>query len=182
MARINRNNTRAVMIDMQDRLLAAMPEKEKLMQNTEKLLKGLKVLGVPVTVTQQYTKGLGSTEESLMKASGAETYFDKIAYSCWSDTAIREEWQKDRERTVFLLFGVESHICLWQTARDLVEAGYSVQIVCDCISSRKPFDQEIALRRLESIGVTLTTAEACLFEMLERAGTDEFKAISKLVK
>ena len=179
---MNRANTQAILIDMQDRLLAVMPEKEELVHRMETLLKGLAVLHIPVTVTQQYTKGLGMTDERLMEAGGLSGYLDKITYSCYADEAIREQIRKDPLRTTVLLFGIETHICLWQTAQDLLEEGYAVEVVCDCVASRKESDREIALRRLEKSGAVLTTTEACLFELLEKAGTDEFRAISKLIK
>ena len=176
-----RLQVQAVMIDMQDKLLAAMPEAEKLLENTERLLKGLRLLEIPVTVTQQNTKGLGPTDSGLIEAGGLKEYYDKMTYSCFADEKIRKDWLESGKKT-FILFGIESHICLWQTAGDLLKEGFEVQIVCDCIASRKSYDKEVALRRLERAGAVLMTTEAVLFELLERAGTPEFKAISKLVK
>ena len=180
--KMNISNTFAVMVDMQERLLAAMPDREGLVRRTETLLKGLSVLNIPITVTQQYTKGLGQTDPSLMEAGGLEGYFDKITYSCWADDAIRNAWKSCSQRKTALLFGIEGHICLWQTAQDLLEAGYRVYVVTDCTESRKASDKETAYRRLEQAGAVLTTTEACLFELLEKAGTPEFKTISKLIK
>ena len=174
--------TQAIMIDMQEKLLAAMPDPEGLVRRTGILISGLSVLGVPVTVTQQYTKGLGKTDGRLMQACGTEEYYDKITYSCWEDDHIREAVSALPERKTVLLFGVETHVCVWQTARDLLENGYDVQIVCDCVESRKTIDKETAFRRMEQAGAVLTTVEACLFDMLKTAGTPEFKAVSKLVK
>ena len=178
----DRRYTQAVMIDMQPRLLTAMLDAERVVGSCALLLKGLKVLGVPVTVTQQYTRGLGDTDERLMDAWSGSVVYDKITYSCWEDEAIRDRIESDPARNTVLVFGAETHICVLQTAEDLLAAGYDVHIVCDCVTSGKAYDMEIALRRLESEGAVLTTAETCLFELLGRAGTPEFKEISALVK
>ena len=183
MSRImNRSNTQAILIDMQEKLLKVMPEKEELLRRTEILLKGLKLLDIPVIVSQQYTKGLGMTDPTLMEAGGFTSYLDKITYSCFADEGIRKAVESNPERKTVLLFGIESHICLWQTAQDLLDSGYQVEVVCDCVASRKEADREIALRRREKSGAVLTTTEACLFELLEKAGTEEFRAISRLIK
>lgn len=180
--RLERQYTQAVMIDMQDRLLAAMPEPEELTRRTAVLLEGLRLLRIPLIISQQYTRGLGMTNEVLLKAAGTSEYCDKITYSCYADPDIRKKLEEDQNRKTVLLFGVESHICLWQTARDLIEAGFQVEAVTDCMSSRHHYDHETALRRLEQAGAIMTTTEACLFELLGRAGTDEFKSISKLIR
>ena len=93
-----------------------------------------------------------------------------------------EALEQDTERKQVLVFGIESHICVLQTVLDLLEAGYQPFVAADCLSSRKPEDKEIALRRMEQAGACLTTMESCLFELTERGGTDVFRQISKLVK
>lgn len=179
---MNRENTLAIMVDMQEKLLAAMPDRAALAERTGILLKGLKILDIPVIVTQQYTKGLGNTDPALMEILGDEHFYDKLSYSCCRDSGIRNAIASYEDRKTVLLFGIESHICIWQTAQDLLHAGFSVQVVSDCVSSRKTFEKEMALRRLERAGAYLTSTESCLFEMLEEAGTAEFKAVSKLIK
>ena len=179
---MNRANTQALMIDMQVKLTAAMPDREELIQNTQLLIKSLQILGIPITVSQQYTKGLGQTDSRLMEEVGLTEYLDKITYSCFADPGIRAQLEKEADRKTILLFGIESHICVWQTAQDLLAEGYRVEIVCDCVSSRKEKDREIALRRMEAAGMILTTREACIYELLEQAGTADFKKILPLIK
>ena len=180
--RIKPRNTQAWMVDIQERLLPVMSRPEHLMERTEILLKGLRLLEVPVVVSQQYTKGLGMTDRRLLAAAGTESYLEKISFSCLGETGMREQLKSDPERVNVLVFGIETHICVLQTVLDLKEAGYQSVVVADCLDSRNPFDREIALRRMEEEGARLTTVEACLFELTERAGTDVFRQISRLIK
>ena len=180
--RLFQDKTLAVMIDMQDRLIPAMSRKAELLEKTRILLSGLKLLEIPVIVTQQYTKGLGQTESSLREILGSEDYVEKITFSCFREAAFRDALAAYPGREQILVFGVEAHVCVLQTVLDLQEDGYDTMVVTDCVDSRKSEDMKIALRRMESDGAALTTAESCLFELTERAGSDLFKQISRLVK
>lgn len=170
------------MIDMQDRLLPAMSQSEELLEKTKMLLAGLKLLEIPVIVTQQYTKGLGQTDAGLREILGSDNYVEKITFSCFREMEFRDALAEHSEREQILVFGVEAHVCVLQTVLDLQEDGYDTMVVTDCVASRRPEDMRIALRRMESDGAVLTTAESCLFELTERAGSDLFKQISRLVK
>ncbi|MCD8076839.1 MAG: isochorismatase family protein [Lachnospiraceae bacterium] len=180
--KMEREKTQAVMIDMQERLLPAMERTEEICEKTEMLLRGLRILEVPLIVTQQYTRGLGQTEERLREAAGTEACVEKLSFSCFPEPDFREALEAHPERNAVLLFGVETHVCVLQTALDLLATGREVFVVCDCVDSRRGSDREIALRRLEAAGAFLTTAESALFELLGQAGSDTFKKISKLVK
>ena len=174
-------NTSAVMIDMQQKLMPPMENRSGVTERTAYLLRCLAELGIPVIVTQQYTRGLGDTETALMEAAKAEAVFDKITYSCYQDDAIRDYWEKSGRKNI-LIWGVEAHICVQQTALDLVSEGYRVYVICDCTDSRNSYDREIAFRRMEQQGIVLTTSESVVYELLERAGTDLFRRISRLTK
>ncbi|MCD8330483.1 MAG: isochorismatase family protein [Lachnospiraceae bacterium] len=180
--RLEREKTQAVMIDMQERLLPAMERQAEVREKTEMLLRGLQILEIPVTVTQQYTRGLGPTEERLREAAGTEAYVEKLSFSCFLEPAFREALEAHPGRKAVLLFGVETHVCVLQTVLDLLASGRDVFVVCDCVDSRCRSDREVALRRMEAAGTVLTTAESALFELLGRAGSDTFRSISKLVK
>lgn len=169
--RIIREKTAAVCVDYQERILPAMTDPETLLQNTVKLLKGLRVLGVPVYLTQQYTKGLGDTVAPIREAAGTSEHLEKLTFSAYPQ--LREK---------LLLRGIESHICVLQTAMDLKAHGYQPYLVADCLSSRKPADHRMALERAKQEGILLTTYEAILFELLAAAGTPDSKAIQKLIK
>lgn len=159
------------------------------------LLKGLEVLDIPLLVTQQYTKGLGPTIPKIQEVLGwnrdiqrsdpapyvGRPYVEKIAYSCWGEPAFRDAFTAlDREQV--LLAGIESHICILQTAIDLKQAGYTPVVIEDCTSSRRENDKRIALQRLQAEGILISTCESILFELTREAGTDTFRAISRLVK
>lgn len=174
-------DTMALVVDYQERLMPVMDEREALEKRSVILLEGLKALGVPMLMSQQYTKGIGMTIEPITEAVGSEAYFDKLSFSCYEDEAIRQAIEETGKRVV-LVCGIEAHICVLQTCIDLKEAGYTPVLVTDCISSRKRSDVEIALERAKEEGILLTTSESILFELTRKAGTPVFKIISKLIK
>ncbi len=202
--RISVEDTSCLVIDYQERIVPAMTKSEELIANSVKLLEGLRILGVPMIITGQYTKGLGLNLPEIFVAAGIEEYIDKLTFSsyevpevqnflhhrmqeasgvlCADGTSSATIAQADGKGKNVLLCGIEAHVCVLQTAIDLKEAGFTPILVTDCISSRKAGDKEIALIRARQEGVLLTTSEAILFELTRKAGTDVFKQISKLVK
>lgn len=150
--------------------------------NVERLIRGAAILGVPVIVTEQYTKGLGPTIAPLREALG-EAYrpIEKDCFSAHGCAPFKAQLAA-LERRQILLAGVETHVCVYQTAGDLVAAGYTVHVVADAVSSRTAENRELALRRMASDGVKLSSTEMALFELTRVAGTDEFRAISRLIK
>ena len=160
----------ALAIDEQERLLPAIHNGEEVLQHTELLLKGLRLLDVPILITQQYTKGLGMSAPSLFTAAGTDSWLEKRTFSCLGDEIIRKT------------LGVEAHICVEQTVLDLLHLGYEVFLIADCVSSRKPSDQETAIRRMEQAGAVVTSYEAILFELMETSMHPKFKEISALIK
>ena len=175
--RIERDNTVALVIDYQEKLVPVMDEKERLIQNSSILLAGLKYLGVPMIVTQQYTKGLGITVQEIREAMESDDYIDKISF-----TAFDSVKEQIRDKKFVIVCGIEAHICVLQTVIDLVEAGFVPVVVEDCLSSRKPNDKEVAIRRMLQEGAIVTTYESLLFELLKIAGTEESKRIQRLIK
>lgn len=178
--RILAENTQCLVIDYQEKIVPAMANKEELLKNSVKLLRGLKILEIPMLITGQYTKGLGLNVPEIFEAVQTDAYIDKMTFSSYEEPEVQKALCK--ERNVVLICGIEAHVCVLQTAIDLKEAGYQPVLVTDCISSRKESDMEIALLRAKQEGILLTTSEAILFELTRRAGTDVFKQISKLVK
>ncbi len=180
--RILKENTVAILVDIQEKLLPAMHNKEELLENTAKLLKGLNILKIPVIISRQYTKGLGDTVRELRELRSEESQdFDKITFSCYGDINMKN-YLDSLNISNIILFGIEAHICLQQTAIDCMAAGYQAIAVIDCISSRKESDKKIAIHRYEKEGVLLATYESILFELMAQAGTDTFKEISKIIK
>ncbi len=178
--RITSEHTKCLVIDYQEKLVPAMANREELLANSVKLISGLKILGIPLAITGQYTKGLGLNLPEIFAAAGTKEYIDKLTFSSYETEEVKA-WLGDDTRHV-LICGIEAHVCVLQTAIDLKEAGFSPVLVTDCISSRKESDRETALIRAQQEGILLTTSEGILFELTRRAGTDVFKQISKLVK
>lgn len=178
---ITSNASLFLIIDDQVRLLPSIYDAEKMLHNTEILIQGLKILNVPMVITQQYTKGLGMSDSSIYLHTGTEDYLEKRTFSCWKDENIRH-YIETSGRCQVILCGIETHICVLQTALDLVHAGYETVLVTDCTSSRKSSDKETALQRMIQEGVTLTSYESLLFEMMETSLHPHFKEISALIK
>lgn len=175
--RIEREHTAALIVDFQERLVPAIADHDTLMERVKILLRGLKVLQIPMTVTQQYTKGLGMSVPEIWEASGETEYLDKIAFS-----ALEVVEPRIHDKKYILVCGMEAHCCVLQTVIDLAGAGYVPVLVTDCIGSRRANDREMAIRRAEQEGAILTTSEAILFELLKEAGTPISKEILKIVK
>ena len=182
--RLHREATVLVVIDVQERMMPVMERREEVEKNVERLIRGCHVLGVPVIVTEQYTKGLGPTIEPIRRVFEECGGYRPVEKSCFSaqGCAPFEAELKRLEKTQVLLAGVETHVCVYQTAIDLLREEYEVTIIADAVSSRTAENRAIALERMTSEGVRISSTEMALFELLVRAGTDEFKAISKLVK
>ena len=153
-------------------------------RNIERLIRGAHVLGVPAIVTEQYVKGLGPTVEPLRCALEETSGYRPIEKDCFSahGCAPFTAQLAALDRRQVLIAGVETHVCVYQTVRDLLAAGMQVWIAADAVSSRTPRNRDIALQRLVSERARLSSTEMALFELLVVSGTDEFRAIAKLVK
>jgi nicotinamidase-related amidase len=178
---LNIENAILVSIDFQEKLLRAMYQKEKLVDNLQRLLKGLQVLEVPVIFTEQNPQGLGATVAEISSILPSFNALPKLSFSCCNDRNIMKELGISGKSQV-LVAGIEAHICVYQTAMDLMKQGYEVQIVSDCISSRTPENLNVAIQRLQSEGARITSTEMALFELLGKAEGAKFKEISKIVK
>lgn len=179
--RIDRKLSAGLVIDIQEKLYPHMDQKEELLRRTSILLEGFRVLDIPIVLTEQYPKGLGPTLEAISSLLGKEPVFEKISFSCCGEAAVSDRL-KSMERPILILCGIEAHVCVLQTVVDLREEGYAVVVVEDCISSRNPEDKRVAVDRMRSEGAIISTCESVLFELARVAGTEEFKAISRLVK
>ena len=158
-----------------------MYESQQIILNTGILLQGLQILEIPLIATQQYTKGLGSTVINLSQYLSGIPVIEKLSFSCCGEPDFMNELRSHRKKFV-IITGIETHVCVLQTATDLIESGYKPVIIEDCVSSRKQGDKETALSRIRDEGAIISSCESILFELCQIAGTDKFKAISKLVK
>ena len=180
--KISREQCVAILIDVQERLFPHIYQHHELEQNLVRLIQGLKILNVPIIVTQQYTRGLGETIPPIKEILDPFQPIEKLTFSCCGVPAVWDHLGTMEERRYVILFGIETHVCVLQTALDLIREDFVPVIVEDCVSSRRLNDKQVALRRMEAVGCILTTSESLLFELLGKAGTDTFKAISRLVK
>lgn len=179
--RILKENTAAFIIDIQERLFPHIHDHEKIAANTGILVRGLQALGVPVHVTQQYSRGLGPTIPGISELFVAFSHIEKTAFSCCDEEGFLKVLDGSK-RKFTILAGIESHVCVLQTAIDLIERNYVPVVIEDCVSSRKLSDKETSIERMRREGAIVSSFESILFELCRYSGTGEFKAISSLVK
>jgi len=178
---ITRENTVLHIIDVQERLLNVMHNKEMLLDNMVRLLKGCQVLGLPILWMEQYPKGLGPTISNISELMPELEPMEKMCFSSCLQPDFPNTLNNQGCENV-LIMGIEAHVCVYQTVSDLLDQGYHVEIVTDAVSSRSEHNFEMALRIMENMGAKLTTVEMALFELLREAGSEEFRKISRLVK
>jgi nicotinamidase-related amidase len=169
-----------VFIDVQGRLAELVDGAENLFRNLRRLLAGMNALAVPVIVTEQIPEKLGATRPEFQELiSGSPV--SKSSFGCCGEPAFFQTLQKSGRKQV-ILCGIETHVCVYQTAMELLAAGYEVYIVTDAVSSRDPANKALALRRMENEGAKLTGTEMLLFELLGDAKAPEFKSILNFIK
>jgi nicotinamidase-related amidase len=175
---MSRGDTALLVVDVQEKLMPLIPQPETIIWNIRRLLDAARVLELFVAATEQYPQGLGSTVSPLANQLGKIS--EKTAFSCTRVAGLMRSFSTQEIKKI-LVVGIETHVCIAQTALDLLAAGLGVYVAADAVGSRSPFDRDIALRRMETAGAVVTTTEAVLFEWCEIAGTPEFKLISQLV-
>ncbi len=176
---LERDNTALLVIDVQERINAVMADQGHV-PRLEVLIEAGRDLGVPVIGSEQYPQGLGPTVGSLAEALGAD-FLGKVTFSCARDRGLVEAVEATGRRQI-LITGIETHVCVLQTAIDLLAAGYEVQVPHDAVNSRREADKRWALHRMARAGAVVTTTESALFELLERCDTADFKTVAKLIK
>ncbi len=179
----NVENSCLMIVDIQEKLSAVMPEKviNRLKSNADVLLTAADRLNVPVIVTMQYPKGLGDVENFVKdKLNEKSKCFEKTSFSCLGAEGLPEHLEKLNKKQIIMI-GLESHICVLQSAIELTEKGYDVFVVSDAIASRKLTSYETSLTRLEQANIWLLNTESVLFEWLRNASHPEFKSLSKLI-
>ena len=178
---LRREQTALIVVDAQEKLLPAVHDSDAVLRAIRVLVEGARVLGVPVLVAEQYPKGLGPTVDALSNVLGDAPRHPKTSFSCLGDEPFLAALESlDRDQV--LLCGIEAHVCVLQTALDVLENGWMAAVAADATSSRNPKHCDWALERLRRAGAVVTCVESALFEMLGAAGTEEFKAVSRLVK
>lgn len=177
--RMTWQNGALLVVDLQEKLIPRIQEKETVIANSARLIRAAQELKLPVWATEQYPKGLGTTIPEIAQLVPRRP--DKTCFHCCAIPEIVEQLYARKIRHVTLA-GIEAHVCVAQTALELLGLGYRVQVPADAVGSRHRIDWEFALRRLEQAGAVISTTEAALFEWVESADNPHFKAISALVK
>jgi nicotinamidase-related amidase len=179
-ARLDRKNACVVMIDVQDRITPVMWNFAPVEKYCRALLQAARDLDVPVLASEQYPKGLGSTLPSIRELLPAPPMV-KTSFSCGADAPFEKALAATGRRQV-LIAGIETHVCVFQTARDLLEKGYEVFVCADAVTSRFEEHRRVALELMRDLGAVVTTAETSIFDLLQVCGTPEFKRVAPYVK
>jgi nicotinamidase-related amidase len=170
-----------VVIDIQGKLASLMDDKERIYKNVGILIQGVMLLDVPIIWTEQAPEKLGQTLPEIAGLLDGLTPLPKTTFSCCGDPDFLSAL-RNLDRKQILLTGIETHICVYQTARDLLESGYEVYLLSDAVSSRTEENRRLGIARMKDLGAIVTGTEMALFEMLEKAEGDTFKAISRLIR
>jgi nicotinamidase-related amidase len=180
---LTRGSTGLFVVDVQERFRPHIFRFDELVGAIQFAIRGAVELGIPVAYSEQYPQGLGETVREVTSVLPADAaHFEKLEISSVAAAGWNDLPGAFTGHNHIVLVGIETHVCVAQTALDLLAAGTKVQIPADAVGSRDPWQREVALERLARAGATITTVEAVLFELLGAAGTDEFKAIQNLIK
>jgi nicotinamidase-related amidase len=177
----SRNNSLLVLVDIQERLLPKIHDHAPLLKNALALVESCKILNVPVLVTEQYPEGIGPTVAALKPALDQCAPIGKRTFSCCREPRFMQAL-KESGRKQIILAGIETHVCVFQTAADLVREGYAVEVVSDAVGSRTAENKTIGLARMRALGADIGSVESCLFELLETSACPEFKQVLLYLK
>lgn len=181
---LHRDSTALLVVDMQERLLGAFPEDRRapVVRYASLLVEAALTMGIPIVVSEQYTKGLGPTIAEIRDRLGPDfTPIEKMVFSCGRSPEFKTALAATGRRDV-VMCGVETHVCVLQTALDLMKEDYRIHVPADAVTSRRDLDKNTALELMERAGAVVGTTEMFVFQLLERAGTDQFKTLSKLIR
>src|SRR4029077_9057523 len=170
------------LIDIQEKLLAQIFEKERVLRNTQLLIRLADILSLPVIVSTQYEKGLGKTVAEISSLLPEMKPLDKLEFGCFGNSEYCSAVGKLANRGTLLLYGIESHICVTQTALGALNQGLNVHVAADAVSSRTELDWKLGLNRMQAAGAVLSSTEMMIYELLGKSGTPAFKEILKHLK
>lgn len=174
---LERERTALVVVDVQEAFRPAVGEFDAVAANAAVLVQGARALGLPVVVTEQYPKGLGETVPEVAAHLDGVARVEKSVFS-----AARADGFSLEGRDQALVCGIEAHVCVQQTVADLLDAGVQAHVAADAVTSRTALNRRLGLEKMEASGAVVTSTEMALFELVGRAGTDEFKTIQGLVR
>ena len=172
-----------VVVDIQEKLLPPIFNKEQLVKNSQLLIRLAKILKLPILVTTQYTRGLGATVPEIASLLEDVPSIDKMEFGCFGSEQFRSRLQELRgDRNTVLLCGMEAHICVMQTALGALNAGYLVHVASDAVGSRAEWNRQIGLERMKSAGAVISSTEMMMYELLKCSGTPQFKELLQYLK
>ena len=177
MRTLDRERAALVVVDVQEAFRPAVQDFDRVAGETARLIQGARALGLPIVVTEQYPKGLGSTVQEVAEHLDGVEPVEKVCFS-----AARADGFDLGGRDQALVCGIEAHVCVSQTAHDLLGQGVEVHVASDAVTSRTRENREVGLHKMESSGAIVTSVETALFELVGAAGSDEFKQVQGLVK
>ncbi|MEE9151122.1 MAG: hydrolase [Thermoplasmata archaeon] len=178
---LNRDNAVLIVVDVQEKLLPYVADKEKVTENLRLLIRFADIMDIPIVLTEHYPKGLGVTVPKIKEVLKEYEPIEKVIFSCFGSEKFKSKLKELGVKRL-MLSGIESHICIEQTSLDAVSQGYEVHVIADAISSRTPRNLEIGLEKMRQFGAVISSTEMAMYEIMERADTKEFKEVLKLVK
>lgn len=176
----NRQEAVFVLIDIQEKFLPVIHDIRTVIENSNRLIKAASIMNIPLIVTEQYPKGLGRTLTEIELPQGQDV-IEKVSFDCFGCEEFLTRLNS-LNRNTLILFGIEAHVCVLKTALSGIAHNYEVHVVADAVSSRTEENKSLALERLRQSGVFITSTEMIIFQLMDRAGTDEFRSISRLIK
>jgi nicotinamidase-related amidase len=175
---VSQENAAVLIIDPQEKLLPKVFQPQRVIDNTVLLIKLARITELPLIATTQYAKGIGPIVPSISKELPEEVFLDKLEFGCFNNTRFLEHLENlDPSRTTLILSGIESHICVCQTALGALEKGYHVHVASDAVSSRVEWNWKIGLDRMKQAGAVISSTEMLIFEILQRSDSAAFKAM-----
>ncbi len=175
-------NSLLVVIDVQDKLAPHIAEIEQVTRQICIMIEGAKLLRIPIILTEQYPEGLGGTVHSILSHLGDNVVrVSKRAFSCWAEPSFKQCVEQSGKKQIILV-GIETHVCVFQTAFEMLQAGFSIQVPADATSSRTRKNYEIGINRIARAGGDITSVESSLFELLRTSEASQFRTIVKLIK
>ncbi|NMP16459.1 isochorismatase family protein [Thalassotalea sp. Y01] len=175
------NNTAFVLVDVQGRLATLMYDKQSLFSNLQKLIKSLQILGVPIIWLEQMPQAIGTTSTVLASLLPKQQPIVKSSFSAWANNEFVDAVMASGANSI-LVAGIEAHVCVYQTATDLFDNGFDVEVIADAVSSRSSANKNIALTKMQQYGLKLSSTEMALFELMGNAESKAFKQIIKIIK
>jgi nicotinamidase-related amidase len=174
-------NAILLVVDVQERLVTVMENKIDFLRNLTHVIKGAQILGLPILWSEQAPEKIGKTLPEIADLLKNQTPIKKTTFSCLANDEFLKAFKKHKRKQV-LIAGIEAHVCVYQTAQDLVTAGYEVQVIADAVSSRKIRNRDLGFDRIKTIGGSLTSVEMALCELLGEAKGEKFKQVLDLIK